>query len=146
MGFPFGIAFFGDLFHRPAGFDRLVFEFFGRRFYAVARFHDQPGVLFSIPAADSDKRPFALRLFARENKMKLSFAKGFEWLLSVNIVGAAIPNHDRAAAVLPLRNNSLKAFIIDRMIFDFDGEMFLAFLPGQTLWQCPRFQNALHLE
>src|SRR5205807_9897879 len=90
--------------------------------------------------------PFAQRLFARENKMKLSFAKGFEWLLSVNIVGAAIPNHDRAAAVLPLRNNSLKAFIIDRMIFDFDGEMFFAFLPRQTLWQCPRFQNALHLE
>ena len=31
------------------------------------------------------------------------------------------------------------------MIFDFDRQMFLALLPGQTFWKRPGFENALHL-
>jgi hypothetical protein len=32
------------------------------------------------------------------------------------------------------------------MVFDFDGKMFLAALPGKSLRQCPGFQHAFHFQ
>src|SRR5437870_3908736 len=78
--------------------------------------------------------------------MKFSFAQGFERLLAVNIISSAVPNHHGSPAIVSFRNDSLKSFVFDRVIFDFDGEMFLALLPGKTFWNRPGFENALQLQ
>jgi hypothetical protein len=36
---------------------------------------------------------------------------------------AAIPEHDGAARVLTVRDRSLESAVVDRMVFDFDGEL-----------------------
>src|SRR5437588_7769842 len=78
--------------------------------------------------------------------MKSSFAQRFERLLAVDVIRALIPDHHCPAAVLAFWNYPFKVFVVDRVIFDFDREMFLAFLPRQTFRQRPGFQNALHLQ
>src|SRR5207245_9274769 len=52
----------------------------------------------------------------------------------------------RSTTVLAFRNYAFKGFVFDRMIFDFDREMFLALLPGQTFRKRPRFEHTLHLQ
>ena len=78
--------------------------------------------------------------------MKLAFAERFQRLLTVNVVGPAVPNHHCAAAVLAFRNDAFEVLVFDRMIFHFHGEMFFASVPGQPFRQRPRFQHFFHLE
>src|ERR1700730_11055004 len=53
IGFPFRIALFRDLFHRPAGLDRLVLSFLRGRLGASAGLQDQPLIFFPVTAADA---------------------------------------------------------------------------------------------
>src|SRR5438270_5157851 len=78
--------------------------------------------------------------------MKTTFGQRLEWFLAVNVIFPLVPKHDRATAVLPFRNNSLKCRVIDRVIFDLHREMLFALLPRQTLGHGPRLQHAIHFQ
>ena len=54
--------------------------------------------------------------------MNLSFVERFERVPTHNLVGPAVPEHDRAAAIFALRNHTLEGVVLHRMIFDLDGE------------------------
>ena len=71
--------------------------------------------------------------------MELAFAQRFHRLLAVDIIVAAVPNHHRPAAVLPLWDYPLERGVLDRMILHLDGEVFFALHPGQTFRNGPRF-------
>ena len=78
--------------------------------------------------------------------MQFPLAPGFHRLFAVDVVIAAVPDHHGAAAVLPFRDDSLERGVFNRMILDFNGEMFFALSPRQTFRHRPRFQDAIHLE
>src|SRR5262249_19903378 len=50
------------------------------------------------------------------------------------------------AAILAFRNYTFEIFVVNRMIFHFNGEMLLTFRPGKPLRKRPRFQDAFHLQ
>jgi hypothetical protein len=52
-------------------------------------------------------------------------------------VGAGVPYHHGAAAVIALRDNALESGLIEGMVLYFDGEMALAFLRRNSLWHRP---------
>src|SRR3984957_17148022 len=82
--------------------------------------------LFSKSTTGFFRRP------ARECKpaMQFSFMQGFQRLLAVNVIVAAVPNHHRAAAVLTFRNYSFESRVFEWMILHFDGKMFFPLRPG----------------
>src|SRR4030095_10547473 len=78
--------------------------------------------------------------------MQFTFPQRFYGLFAVNVVGPAVPDHHGTATILSFRNHPLEVFIFNRMVFDFDGKMFLAALPGKSLRQRPRFQHTFHFQ
>src|SRR4029453_10407699 len=78
--------------------------------------------------------------------MELAFPQQFRGLLAVNVIGAAVPNHHRAAAVVSFRNDAFEGFVFDRMILNFDRQMFFPLLPRKTFRDRPGFQDAFHLQ
>ena len=54
-------------------------------------------------------------------------------LLLEQLVGAVVPDLDRAAAVLALRDLSLERRVLERMVLDVDGEVLLPRLEGTPL-------------
>ena len=69
--------------------------------------------------------------------MKLSFLQRLYRLLAINMIIAAVPYHHRTAAVLSLGDDAFEIFVFHWVIFDFDGEMFFAALPGKSFRQRP---------
>ena len=138
IGLPFGIAILGDLLHGTPRLNRLIFELFGNWFGVSSSFQDQPLILLVI-AANAHECPFPFGFLAVEDEMKFAFQKRFRGLFPVNVIGAAVPNHHRATAVVCFGNDAFEGFVFDRMVFDFHREMFFAFLPGKPFRYRPRF-------
>src|SRR5262245_31300226 len=59
---------------------------------------------------------------------------------------ATIPDHDRAAAILALRNSPLKLVVGDRVIFHFNSETFLARHKAWSARHGPALHHAVELE
>src|SRR5262245_41422435 len=59
---------------------------------------------------------------------------------------AAIPKHDRTAAVFTLRNDAFEVAIIERMIFGLDGKSFVFGIERRPLGYGPRLEDAFDLE
>ena len=67
-------------------------------------------------------------------------------LLLDELVRAAVPDLDGARAVVPLRDLTLEAPVLERMVLDVDGEVLLARLERDALRDGPRGENAVPLE
>ena len=67
-------------------------------------------------------------------------------LLLDELVGAAIPDLDRARAVVPLRDLALEAGVVERVILDVDGEMLRSRLERDALRNRPARQRPVALE
>lgn len=60
--------------------------------------------------------------------------------------GSAVPDGHRAAAIFSFRNRTFEITVVQRMIFDINGE---ALLTGNKAWafcERPAFQNAIQFE
>src|SRR5439155_3885170 len=62
------------------------------------------------------------------------------------LVGSAVPDLDRAGAVLALRDLALEARVVERVVLDVDGEGPLARLERHALRHCPARARAVTLE
>jgi hypothetical protein len=62
------------------------------------------------------------------------------------LIGALVPDLDRAGAVLPLRDFALEAGIVERVVFDVDGERPLPRLERNALRHRPARERAVALE
>ena len=78
--------------------------------------------------------------------MQFPISQRFQRLLAMDEIFSAVPQHHRAAAVFPFGNHALELRVIDRVIFNFDGEMLFALLPWKSFRHGPRFQNAFHFQ
>ncbi len=150
---PDAIAVGGDLRDGAAGFDaeRALVEdraaASGQR--CVVAFLDQEPVvaaLFSGPAAHPHQRPAPVQLLAVEPEFERAV------LIGAGRVGverrpiAAIPQHDRAAAILSLRDDPLEPAIIERVVFDMDRQAPLARIEARPFGHRPAFQHPVELQ
>src|ERR1700688_3857308 len=59
---------------------------------------------------------------------------------------AAVPDHHGAAAIFALRDGTLEAVVLDRMVLDMDGEAFFAGIEARPAGDRPTFHDAVELE
>src|SRR5262245_551447 len=57
-----------------------------------------------------------------------------------------IPDHDRAAAILALRNGPFKLVVGDRVIFHLDSEAFFSWQQARPARHCPAFHYSVEFE
>ena len=67
-------------------------------------------------------------------------------LLLEQLVRAAVPDLDRAGAVVALRDLALEGPVLERMVLDVDGKVLLARLERDALRDGPRGEDAVALE
>ena len=67
-------------------------------------------------------------------------------LLLDELVGARVPDLDRAGAVLAFRDLAVERRVLERMVLDVDGEMLLAGLERDALRDRPARERAVPLE
>src|SRR5215831_1193499 len=66
--------------------------------------------------------------------------------VALRVPAAAIPNHDGAAAILPLRDGSLEGVVFDRMIFHVDCKALLARHEARAAGDRPALHHPVELE
>src|ERR1700744_5664867 len=110
----------GDLIHRAAAGDRK------RRFvqnilaaaaarFAVLGFDQKPVVVLLAGApTHADEMPAAMQLFAFEREFEMALGIAFV-RIAFRDPTAAVPDHDRAAAIFAVGNSALKRIVVDRM-------------------------------
>jgi hypothetical protein len=59
---------------------------------------------------------------------------------------AAVPQHDRAAAVLALRNRALEITIVERVVFDLDGQPLVVRIERGPFRHRPGLEDAVEFE
>jgi hypothetical protein len=94
------------------------------------------------PHANQD--PAALNLAPRESEFQLALLNGA--LGIAPLVGrpeAAIPQHDRSAAILAVRNCALEIPVGEGMIFHLDCKPPLLGIEGRTFGDSPGFEDAV---
>src|SRR5690606_31802992 len=108
----------GDLGHGATGADalhELLQHVAPRRLFALLAVLDHQPVLalLAVPGAHAHQRPLALEPLSGEPEDDLAF---LEPLVEVadGFPGAAIPQHDRAAAILALGDGAFEAAIGER--------------------------------
>src|SRR5262249_48432538 len=86
----------------------------------------KPGLLlFSRPAVHAHEMPASVQLLALEGEVEMALlVSGVR--IAFRMPAPAVPNHDRAAAVLSLRDSSLECVVFDGMVFHVDRETLLA--------------------
>jgi hypothetical protein len=92
--------------------------------------------------------PAALELLAVEAELELALAIALDGIALALLwgPGAAVPEEDGAAAVLPLGDDPLEATVIQRMVLDVDGQALLAGIEARPLGHGPAPQHAFHLQ
>src|SRR5258708_10103207 len=75
----------------------------------------------------TDQHPTAMQALAVEPELQgPGFERGFGRIRAFGRPVAAVPNHHRTAAVLSFGDGALEVAILERMIFDLDGEALFA--------------------
>src|SRR6185437_6679251 len=64
----------------------------------------------------------------------------------LRLPGAAIPQHHRAAAILPLRNDAFELAVFERVILDMHREAFYLGVEARPLGDRPTLEHAVELE
>ena len=71
---------------------------------------------------------------------------GRDRIAVADAVSANVPNHHRAAAVLPLWNRAFEAGVVQRVIFHVHGQAAIASLQRWSFGHCPGAQYPFHLQ
>src|SRR5262249_41742552 len=86
----------------------------------------KPGLLFlSRPAVHAHEMPASMQLLAREAEVEVALLVP-RGRITFRMQTPAVPNHDRAAAVLSRRDGSLESVVFDGMVFHVDRKALLA--------------------
>jgi hypothetical protein len=105
-------------------------------------------VLASFPIvghADQDKS--AVQPIALQRELEIALRQRLlGGLRSLRFPITAIPQHDRAAAILTLGDRPFEVAIIERMIFNLDGKPFVTRVERGTFGQSPGFETAQDLK
>src|SRR5262249_40112055 len=118
----------------------------GRARRRVVRLEQEPRLLLlAWLARHAHQVPAALELLARELEAQMALAVA-ELRIELGRPRALVPDHHRAAAVGALRNDSLEAAVLDRMVLDMHREALLARDQARPLGHCPALQDAVELE
>ena len=112
----------------------------GRRRPLLALAEDEP-VLLVAGEVRRHERPRAFEPLAVQPYREAAVA-----LLLQQLVRAAVPDLDRAGAVVPLRDLALEAPVLERMVLDVDGEVLLAGLERHAFRHGPGNEHAVALE
>ena len=84
---------------------------------------------------------------AIERELEIAFRQRLlRGLRSLGLPIAAIPQHDRAAAILTLRNRPFEVAIIQGMIFDLDREPFVMRIERRPFRHRPGLENTIQLK
>lgn len=105
----------------------------------VAMLNQQPVVLLVARPAilDPHQHPFAVQPFAFDHELQLAFSDRGSWIAFFRHPVAAIPELDRATAILALGNSPLEIAVIKRVIFDLHRQAFVVRIDGRTLSDGP---------
>ncbi len=96
---------------------------------------------------DAHENPTAFELISGENEFEFALAQLlFRALVAHRRPETAIPNHHGAAAVLTFGNGAFEVAVVERMIFDFNGEALDLRIDGRTLGDGPGFEYAIEFE
>ena len=99
------------------------------------------GALFAFSVAHPRQNPAAMKFLALQGKVQLAFP-----ICALRIFAsplAAIPDHHRASAVLAFWDRAFKVAVIQRVIFNFDGEAPVLGVEGRALGDGPGFEDPL---
>src|SRR5262249_44409752 len=107
---------------------------------ALVLAHDQPVLLVAVHPG-RDERPQAVQALAAEAHREAAVA-----LLLHRLVVAAVPDLDRPAAVLALRDLALEARVVERVVLDVHGQVALALAQRDALGDGPAGERAVALE
>jgi hypothetical protein len=95
----------------------------------------------------SNQDEAAMQSSAFESELKIALCQRLlRTPLSLRLPIATVPEHDRAAAVLPLRTRPFEVAIIKRVILDLDGEAFVMWIERWTSGHSPGFEDAIQLQ
>jgi hypothetical protein len=70
----------------------------------------------------------------------------FRALLSIRLPVTAVPEHDRASAILALWYRPFEIAVIERMVFHLDGEALVTRIQGGASSYRPRFEDAVQFK
>ena len=101
---------------------------------------------FSFPRPrHPDERPAALQPLAVQAELQLALLQAFVRIVE-RLPGAAVPQHDGAAAILALRDGAFEAAIFERVVLGVDGEPLLRRIEARPARHRPAFQDAVELK
>ena len=108
---------------------------------------DQQPVFSAVAgaAAHANERPTALQFLAVEAEFEFALLQSF-FGVDFWFPGALVPDHDRAAAVLALRDHAFEVGVIDRVVFDLHGERFHRRVETGAFRNGPAFERAVVFE
>src|SRR5260370_18699091 len=96
-------------------------------------------------AAHANQRPLPLHLPAMQDELQRTRAQSSVHvrMSGLRLPRSLVPDHNRPAAVLPLRNDALKTAILHRMIFHLHREPFVAGKVARPLRNRPALQYTI---
>src|SRR6185503_10111578 len=106
----------------------------GRRHVLIALLDQQPVLLALL---DFHERPLAVELVALELEKKFSLLQSFAPIFERDPF-AAVPHNHAARAVITCGDDYFEATVLERMVFDFDGETLVIRVARRTLRHRPR--------
>src|SRR5262245_46038067 len=63
-----------------------------------------------------------------------------------HFVGARIPNHDCASAIVSFRDGAFEMFVYKGMVLDLNSQAPIPASSWEALWHSPRLKNTFHFE
>ncbi len=115
--------------------------------FGVVRFDQQPVFLFCVfcVAAHADEIPIALQPLPVQGKGEMAFLQpGVR--VALGFPASFVPQHDRAPAVLPLRDGPLEIAIGKRMVFGSDSQTLGGGVEAWPARDRPAQQNAVEFQ
>ncbi|GAA5174627.1 hypothetical protein GCM10023342_16040 [Modicisalibacter zincidurans] len=136
----------GDLVHGAVAGDAAIVVVDFRRLdlrvhFVMALDHQPVLVALLLASGHSGQRPGAAQLFAVEGEVD-----AVPVALSGRLPAAAIPQHDRAAAVGFLRDDAFEVAVIQGVVLDLDGQALFAGSETGALGQRPTLEHAVLFE
>jgi len=90
--------------------------------------------------------PVAAKFMSLQCKVQLSGFEVSSRCLAVCKEYAAVPDHDRSAAILALGNRSFKVDIGNRVVLDMHGKALVTFCKWNAFGDRPRLQDTIHFQ